>query len=166
LTYAAGLTAQPSNPLADEVVMNASNELLLTVLNRYKSAVLAKDVDAFVALYDDDVHVFDMWGSWSLRGIDAWRNMATGWFASLGTERVVVGIELVEGFVADDLAVGHAILSYTAVSATGESLRSLNNRITVTLRKTGESWKIFHEHTSAPIDHETTKATLQYRNPG
>src|SRR6185312_9929081 len=40
-------------------------------LAAYAQSVLAKDVDAFVALYDPDVHVFDMWGKWSLRGLVA-----------------------------------------------------------------------------------------------
>jgi ketosteroid isomerase-like protein len=39
----------------------------------YKAAARTKNVEAFLAIYDDDVHVFDMWGMWSLRGIEAWR---------------------------------------------------------------------------------------------
>ena len=142
--------------------MNEAHDPFLQALNAYKAAVYAKDVDAFVALYDDDVHVFDMWGAWSLRGIEAWRGMALDWFSSLGTERVVVDIDLAEATEIGGLAVGHAILTYTAMSAEGKQLRALNNRITMALRKSGESWKIFHEHTSAPIDHLSTKAILRH----
>src|SRR4051794_30387638 len=35
------------------------------VLNAYKAAVFAKDVDAFLSLYDVDVLIYDMWGVWS-----------------------------------------------------------------------------------------------------
>lgn len=142
--------------------MSEAQDPFLQALNAYKAAVYAKDVDAFVALYDDDVHVFDMWGAWSLRGIEAWRGMAADWFSSLGTERVVVGIDQAEATETEGLVVGHAILAYTAMSAEGKQLRALNNRITMAMRKTHGSWKIFHEHTSAPIDHLSAKAILRH----
>ena len=69
-------------------------ELITQVLDAYKTAVYAKDVDAFVALYDRDVRIFDMWGRWSYDGAEAWRKMVTDWFGSLGTERV--GVEFAD----------------------------------------------------------------------
>ena len=141
--------------------MNDTNNPFLRLLDQYKNAVFAKDVEAFIALYDEDIHVFDMWGTWSLRGIQAWRAMAAEWFASLQTERVVVDIEQAEMIQSEELAVGHAILTYTAISKEGEKLRWLNSRISLGLRKTGGLWKIIHEHTSAPIDHQNMKALLQ-----
>ena len=146
--------------------MSERPDPFLQMLGSYKAAVLAKDVDAFAALYDDDVHIFDMWGTWSLRGVEAWRNMAADWFSSLGTERVIVDAKEAKTTMIGELAIGHAILTYTAVSTDGKELRSLNNRITVALRRTGESWRVFHEHTSAPIDHQSTKAILQHTSDG
>lgn len=140
--------------------MNAPADPLREVLARYAQAVLAKDVDGFAALYADDVVVFDAWGTWSLRGIDAWRSMAAGWFASLGDERVVVGVEEAACTAMHDLAFGHAILAYAAHSADGTPLRSLVNRVTLGLRRVDGEWKIAHEHTSAPIDHATREAIL------
>lgn len=134
-------------------------------LAAYAAAVRAKDVDAFAALYAADVHVFDMWGRWSLRGIEAWHDMARGWFGSLGEETVEVGFDRVEARVADGLAVGHAIATYAAHAADGRRQRSLDNRITVALREDGGGWRVFHEHTSAPIAHETLKAILEYPAP-
>jgi ketosteroid isomerase-like protein len=61
---------------------------------------------------------------------------------------------------------GYALLTYTAVSADGTELRSLDNRITAALRKVDGVWKIFHEHTSAPIDHASTKAMLRREGRG
>ncbi|MBA8888802.1 uncharacterized protein (TIGR02246 family) [Dokdonella fugitiva] len=140
--------------------MSAATDPLREILARYARAVLAKDVDAFVALYADDLQVFDMWGAWSLRGVDAWRTMATDWFSSLGDERVVVGVEEAACTAMGDLAFGHAILTYAAQAADGTPLRALTNRITLGLRRVGGEWQIAHEHTSAPIDHATTKAIL------
>jgi ketosteroid isomerase-like protein len=134
---------------------------ILQVLDGYKAAVFAKDVDTFVALYDRDVLVFDMWGVWSYNGIAAWREMAAGWFGSLGTERVVVDFSDAQTIVAQDLAVAHAFVTYKAVTADGVDLRSMNNRLTVTLRQKGDGWKIVHQHTSAPIDFETAKVIFR-----
>ncbi len=140
--------------------MSAADGPVETVLARYAQAVRDKDVDAFAALYAEDVQVFDMWGAWSLHGIEAWRGMAGSWFDSLGDEQVVVTWSALQASVADALAIGHATLTYTAVSAAGQTLRTLDNRITLALRRQAGEWKIFHEHTSAPIEHETLQAIL------
>jgi uncharacterized protein (TIGR02246 family) len=141
--------------------VNAASEPVRAILERYAAAVRAMDVDAFVALYDADVHVFDMWGQWSLHGIDAWREMARGWFASLGEEYVVVEFDGLEAMVADGLAIGHATTTYIAYAADGTRLRSLDNRITLVLRRQGKAWKVVHQHTSTPIEHGTLKGILQ-----
>lgn len=141
--------------------MSQTSDPVHQALARYSAAAYDKNVDAFVSLYADDVHVFDMWNSWELRGIGAWRDMAMGWFTSLGDERVVVRASDVVSNVTGELALGHATLTYTAVSADGRELRSLDNRITLALRRVGNEWKIFHEHTSGPIDHQTMKGTIK-----
>lgn len=141
--------------------MTNQSDPVVKMIESYQEAVLAKNVDSFCAIYDADVHIFDMWGQWSMRGIDAWRAMAQGWFSSLGTEGVIVDANNIESVITDDIAVGHAIFTYTAMSAEGEKLRSLDNRITVVLKRTNDVWKVIHEHTSAPIDHATLKANLK-----
>ncbi|HVU15282.1 MAG TPA: nuclear transport factor 2 family protein [Candidatus Didemnitutus sp.] len=138
----------------------------LQILDRYKTAVFDKDVEAFMAIHDDDLHVFDMWGRWSLRGAKAWREMATGWFSSLGNERVVVSANDAESTQNADLMIGHATLTFAAMSAEGKELRSLNNRLTAALRRSGGSWKIFHAHTSVPIEHQSLKGILRRETDG
>lgn len=141
--------------------MEKAADPILQVLHQYKAAVLAKDVDAFVALYDPDILAFDMWGVWTYEGIASWRNMVEGWFGSLGAERVIVDFSEAQTTVSQDLAVVHAFVSYKAVAADGEELRSMDNRMTATLRQTGEGWKIFHQHSSSPIDPATTKVIFK-----
>lgn len=141
--------------------MSQLDDPVLQVLSDYKAAVLAKDVDSFVALYDPDVLAFDMWGVWSYSGIDAWRKMATGWFGSLGPESVIVDFSDAQSVIADDLAVVHAFVTYKAVTADGVELRSMDNRQTMTLRKNRDGWKIVHQHTSSPIDPATTKVIFK-----
>jgi ketosteroid isomerase-like protein len=141
--------------------MNQTSDPVHEALARYSAAAHEKNVEAFLSLYADDLHVFDMWNSWELRGIDAWRTMASGWFSSLGDERVVVTASDVVSNVNGELALGHATLTYTAISADGQELRSLDNRITLAIRRVGNTWKIFHEHTSGPLDHKTMKGVIK-----
>ncbi|MFB9994042.1 YybH family protein [Deinococcus oregonensis] len=131
------------------------------VLDTYIAAVLAKDVEAFVALYDDQVCVFDMWGEWAYQGAEAWRGMVTGWFGSLGTERVQVEMQDVQTVLTDQLALIHASVSYSGLSAEGVKLRSMHNRLTLVCQPTNGGWKIIHEHSSSPVDLATSKMILQ-----
>jgi ketosteroid isomerase-like protein len=141
--------------------MSQATDPVNNFLMQYAKAVHEKNVDAFVSLYADDLHVFDMWNNWELRGLDAWRRMAEGWFGSLITERVVVTANDVETVIAPDLASGHATLTFTAVSIEGKELRSLDNRLTVALKRVGAAWKVFHEHTSAPIEHGSMQGVIK-----
>ena len=131
------------------------------LLESYRDAVYAKDIEAFVAIFADDVRVFDMWGTWSHDGIDSWREMAVGWFGSLGDELVRVEFDDVRTTVGDDTAVLSAFVTFAGLSADGAELRSMNNRLTWGLRKTGGAWKVVHEHTSAPVEMATGKVDLE-----
>jgi uncharacterized protein (TIGR02246 family) len=132
------------------------------LIERYRAAVYAKDVDAFVALYDKDVRVFDMWGQWAYQGADAWRGMATEWFGSLGGEKVGVEFDDLQTDAADDMAVAHAFITYKGLSADDQELRAMSNRITWVLRKSPEGgWKVIHEHSSSPADFDTAKVMLK-----
>lgn len=131
------------------------------VLEGYEAAVLAKNVDAFMRLYDPGVRVFDAWGRWSYEGAEAWRQAVEGWFTSLGSERVRVTFDEVRISGEPDLCGLSAIVAYAGLAAGGETLRVMHNRITWILRTTGHVLRIAHEHTSAPIGFEDSKAILQ-----
>src|SRR5712692_4325948 len=45
-----------STPMTDRDEIEA-------ILDRYRTAVYTKDVDAFIGLYDEDTRVFDLWGA-------------------------------------------------------------------------------------------------------
>jgi ketosteroid isomerase-like protein len=140
----------------------AGHDSVEAMLDAYESAVYDKDVEAFVLLYDDRARTFDMWGSWSYEGTAAIRQLATGWFGSLGEERVAVGFDEVQSSAGEDVAVVHAFVTFTRLSADGEKLRAMTNRLTWGLRKTDDgSLKIAHEHTSAPADFETGRVVLE-----
>lgn len=140
---------------------NQSTNPAHRVLKAYAAAVFAKDLNAFVSLYDRDVFVFDAWNVRSYQGAEAWRSMTEQWFTSLGTERVAVEFEDERSSVSATLAYASAIVRFTAVSASGQALRSLQNRMTLAIEQRNGEWKIVHQHTSSPIDFDTKKAILE-----
>jgi ketosteroid isomerase-like protein len=149
------------NPASPDPSPEPTAVPLLGILDAYKSSVFAKDVNAFLILYDHDIHVFDMWGAWSHVGIEAWREMVVNWFGSLGSDRVVVGFDDVQMVETSDLAFIHAFVTYKALSVEGVELRAMNNRTTLVLKQKAGKWRVVHEHTSAPINHETLKVMLK-----
>jgi ketosteroid isomerase-like protein len=141
--------------------LNDLDSGLARVLASYAAAVLAKDVAAFMRLYDPRVRVFDAWGVWSHEGADAWQRAVEGWFASLRGERVKVSFDEVQCVGGRDVSVITAIVTYAAVSPEGAPLRTMQNRLTWVLRTSGHVPRIVHEHTSPPIDFEHATAILQ-----
>ena len=130
------------------------------ILEAYKAAVYARDVDAFMRLYDPKVRVFDTWGRWSYEGATAWRTAIEGWFSSLGSERVKVSFDDVDVLGGGEFRSLSAIVTYAGVSTLGEPLRAMQNRLTWTLRTGGHMLGVIHEHTSAPVGFDDQKAIL------
>jgi uncharacterized protein (TIGR02246 family) len=131
------------------------------LLDTYRQAAHAKDVDAFMSLYHPDVKVFDTWGTWAYDGAAAWRRAVEGWFGSLGTERVEVSFDEVSVTTGEALASLHAVATYAGVSADGKQLRAMQNRLTWVLQSVDGAWKVVHEHTSVPVSLDHAKAILQ-----
>lgn len=131
------------------------------LLDRYRAAVFDKDVEGLLALYTDNVHVFDAWNVWEYDGAPAWRSAFEAWFGSLQDETVQVDVADVRTDEGSDLAFVSAVVTYTAVSGKGAALRSLQNRLTWVLGRREGTWKIVHEHTSVPVDIEDLKAIIR-----
>lgn len=140
--------------------MSELDKDIARILGVYESAVFKKDVEALMRLYDPGVRVFDAWGVWSYEGAEAWQRAVEAWFTSLGTERVKVTFADVQAFTGKDMASVSAIVTYAGISAEGQPLRAMHNRITWVLRTIGHVPRIVHEHTSAPIGFEDSKAIL------
>src|SRR5689334_17913895 len=126
----------------------------------YAAAVLQRDAEAFARLYDPAVRIFDAWGIWEYKSAEPWRRAVEGWFSSLGTEKVKVTFSDTESHGSLAIAITSAIVTYASLSAEGEEVRSMQNRITWGLRTTGHVLRIVHEHTSAPVGFEDMKAIL------
>ncbi|MEY2890218.1 MAG: hypothetical protein RJA98_126 [Pseudomonadota bacterium] len=146
--------------------MNDPEKQVLRALETYKSAVLAKNAETFMHLYDPDVRVFDTWGIWTYEGAAAWRIAVEGWFASLGTETVRVTFDDVKIVGEPSFASMSAVVRFAAFSADGQELRSMQSRITWVLKSRGHVLRVVHEHTSTPIGFEDTKAIFHRDGKG
>ena len=119
------------------------------VMEAYKAAVAARDFDAFMCLYDPSARVFDAWGVWSYEGVSAWRVAIEVWFASHPTDQLEVSFEDVSSVLTPEFSAVSAIVTYAVVSAQGDQLNSMQNRLTWVLKTSGHLLRIVHEHTSA-----------------
>jgi uncharacterized protein (TIGR02246 family) len=124
------------------------------LVDAYIAAVRAKDVEAFLALYTDDVRTFDLWSVWSYDGKPALRAMVEEWFGSVGTDTIVVEFDEVRTQEGEGVAAVSAFLRFSGLDVDGNEKRSMNNRLTWVLRQYADDWKIVHEHTSAPAGDE------------
>ena len=141
--------------------MNDIKRQVLTVLDTYKSAVRAKNVETLMHLYAPEARIFDAWGTWSYEGAAAWRIAVEGWFSSLGGEVCKVTFEDVQIVGEPDFAAMSAIVTYTSTSAQGQEIRAMQNRLSWVLKTSGHVLRIVHEHTSAPVGFEDAKAILK-----
>lgn len=141
--------------------MSDTEKAVARILESYKAAVYAKDVGAFMRLYDPSVRVFDTWGVWSYEGSAAWQAAVEGWFTSLGAERVKVAFDEVTTSAGREFAIVSVFVTYAGLSAEGVQLRAMQNRLSWALKTSGHVLRIVHEHTSAPVGFDDAKAILQ-----
>ena len=62
---------------------------------------------------------------------------------------------------APELVIATFVVTYMGMSAGGEPLRSMQNRMTWAIRASSRGALIIHEHTSAPIGFSDMKAILK-----
>jgi ketosteroid isomerase-like protein len=141
--------------------MSDSEKQVRLALETYKSAVLAKNAETFMHLYAPDARVFDAWGTWSYESAAAWRVAVEGWFASLGNETCKVSFDEVQILGDASCAAMSAIVTYAGISPQGQEIRAMQNRISWVLKVSGHVLRVVHEHTSAPMGFEDSKAILE-----
>jgi ketosteroid isomerase-like protein len=128
----------------------------------YQKSVLEKNIEGHLKLYSTDVLIFDMWSDWQIKGLDKWSLSVKEWLGSISDdEKVFVDFSEQTIVESSEFASFSAIVKYSAVNKEGKILRFLNNRFSAVMKKENDEWKVFHQHTSAPIDHLTMKASLQ-----
>jgi uncharacterized protein (TIGR02246 family) len=131
------------------------------VFDRYVAAVNASDADALLALYADEVHVFDMMEPFERHGNDASRDLLQAWLGdeSVTQECTIEDLHMVES---GDLAAARAAVRYGMTMADG-TRHSMWNRATWTLQRIDGEWKIVTEHTSVPLGEEDMQPRFEAR---
>lgn len=138
--------------------MDAHKTEIARLCNTYQNCVYKKDYAALSDIYHDSIHAFDLWGKGMYEGKTDWSNNLKGWLTSLNDEKVEVTFESVDIQANETLGFVHALITYRAVDTNNVELRKMKNRLSWGLVKVDDCWLIAHQHTSVPIEFETTKA--------
>ena len=136
------------------------------VLENYKTAVYEKDVEKFLSIYDPELHIYDCWGNWEIKGISSWKENVVEWFNGLSVDGVLLKVDFNDLVVEEYsyLAFVHCGVTFAAhQEESGEKLRQITNRFTYCLKKVNESWVIAHEHSSLPINKESGKGIFNLK---
>jgi uncharacterized protein (TIGR02246 family) len=128
--------------------MATTQSTVQSVIDRYVEAVKASDADALLALYADDVHVFDLMLPFERQGIESGREMIEAWLNEGGEQDC--SIEDLHVIEEGDLAVARASIRY-GYSGEDGTKHTMWNRATWTFRRIDGDWKIVGEHTSVPL---------------
>lgn len=126
----------------------------------YQEAAWKKDTAAMISLYDDEVEIFDMWDHGYIADAAVWKNIIIDWLESLGEEKVKVAFERETIHQSGTVGFASALIQFQAISKEGDVVRSMKNRITLGFNKRATGWKVFHQHTSAPISGDGLTAVL------
>jgi ketosteroid isomerase-like protein len=127
------------DPSADEAAVMA-------VLDGVAAAHAARDARRIVSHYVDDALVYDLAPPLGRRGMDEAR--VAGWLATWDGPVAIAGRDT-EITVSGDLAVATGLARMRG-AISGEAVE-VWMRETVVLRRTGDGWRIVHDHSSVPF---------------
>ncbi len=145
--------------------MSNADPPYVQLLERYCLAVFTKKLDALMALYADDITVFDPFNDWSIHGIAAWRASMQQWFDGMGEGRVGVRYTKPHATIVQYSLVLHTTLSFFEFDAHAKQVRSIANRCTMAARRDMDDWQIFHQHCSLPVAAASLQAITQPATP-
>jgi uncharacterized protein (TIGR02246 family) len=127
-----------------------------TLYDHYTAAVAARNLDAIMVLYANDVVVFDAFLPRKYVGIAAYRKDYEDFFAAYpGPVKAQVSDLTIT--VVGSVAYAYGIDHWTVTDAQKKAA-DLTFRFTDVLRKKHRKWLIVHEHVSFPVDPSTGAA--------
>ena len=141
--------------------MSDTEKQVLRAIETYKSAVLAKNAETFMHLYDPQVRVFDTWGVWSYEGSGGVENRGRGLVLVTWNRKRQGHVRERARHHCARLCGNECLRHLRRCFRQGQEIRSMQNRISWVLKTSGHVLRIVHEHTSAPIAFEDSTAILQ-----
>lgn len=131
------------------------------LVDRWLTAVRARDIDGIVSHYAPDIVAFDAIAQLQFKGVEAYRRH---WEAclSLCSGPMVFEIHDLNIAAGTEVAFCHCLNRCGAADENGEEKASWM-RATVGYRKTNGKWRVVHEHWSVPFDMESSRALLDLK---
>ncbi|WP_166359846.1 YybH family protein [Pseudomonas akapageensis] len=131
------------------------------LIQRWQRAVVAKDIDAIVQPYADDIVAFDAVKALQFKGKQTYRDHWQACMA-LCPDAGIFDFEQLQVAAAQDVAFAHWLAHCGPAREAGED-KSCYMRVTAGYKRIDGQWKVVHEHWSAPFDMETTKALFNLK---
>jgi len=137
-----------------------SDAAIRDALERWRSAVTARDIDGIMAYYSADILSFDAVAQLQFIGADAYRRH---WQACMEMCKgpMIFEIHQLSLSVRDDIAFGHYLTRCGGVENGQEKTSWM--RATVCLHEIDGRWLIVHEHFSVPFDMQNGKALFDLK---
>ncbi|UMZ10493.1 nuclear transport factor 2 family protein [Pseudomonas sp. MPFS] len=133
---------------------NPSSEARVrSLIDHWRQAVMARDIEQIVSFYADDIVSFDAVGALQFKGKEAYR---AHWQACM---QVCPGPGIFEFHqlhvqASDELAFAHWLAHCGGTDADGVS-KTCWMRVSAAYQCLGGQWQVVHEHWSAPFDMQT-----------
>jgi len=130
-------------------------------IDSWARALRAKDLNALMSHYTQDIVVFDLAPPLQYEGAIAYTKNWADWFPSFEGP---VGYEIRNLTIESggDVAFCRSFNRITGTSTSGDDT-DIWVRATVCFRRIGDKWMIAHEHFSVPINMETFNGELSLR---
>ena len=128
------------------------------LIEDWRKALSNRDLDKLIEHYSPDVVYFDAVPPYQLRGAAAYRRTWEQMLPHLPA-RISAEQRDLEITVSGDLALSHC-LTRVVNAETGETAGAGWVRVTVCYQRHQASWRVIHEHVSAPFDPMTGKAVV------
>lgn len=132
--------------------MNApiENTDIHTLIQTYRKAVMAKDIDALMGLYADNIVSFDAVKALQFKGKPAYRAHWQECMTHCPGPHTFEFHQL-NVVSAQDMAFAHWLAHCAGTDDSGET-KGCWMRVTAGYQRVGGHWRIVHEHWSAPFD--------------
>ena len=131
------------------------------LIEDWAKAAQAFDIERIMASYAPDIVAYDAIGKLRFQGADAYREHWKS-CAEMCPGQMVFEVRDLVIEAADHLAFGHYLVRCGVVGEDGKEDTGYV-RVSVCCRRTGDRWKIVHEHFSVPFDPASGNALLRLK---
>ena len=121
------------------------------IMKRYARAVSQGDLDDIFSFYAEDVVAFDCPPPLKISGKEEYEKIWDQYFISEFIFPVTYDLQDEKVFVTDSLAFFHGLIHMQGTFKRSNQPTESWLRVTCGFKKTGDEWKIVHEHVSVPV---------------